>query len=127
MFFPSPQRRQRFLLAALSNRSVPLEMNFYVVGPQETWKSHGFLTMLNSYAIMSTLVAKVVVFTLQHPSAAALAAHCLHLINVWWASLYAIRCRQIAIDCYQAAESQRISVDPSTLKGTLVGQPIVSD
>lgn len=120
LFFPSPGRRQRFLLAALSNRSVPLELNFYVVGPHETWLSHGFLTMLNSYAMVSTLIAKAVVFSLQRPSTASLIAHCIHLLSVWWASLYAIRCRQIAVDCYKAAEIQAVRV--STSAADVVGK-----
>merc|ERR1719361_2542169 len=42
LFFPSPVRRRRFLLAALSNRAVPLELNMYAVGPGDTWLSHAF-------------------------------------------------------------------------------------
>lgn len=104
LFFPSAKRRIRFLLAALSNRGVPLELNFHVVGPAETRQSHQFLTMLNSWAMVSTLVSKGVIFNLEIPGPLAAAAHGAHLVSIWWASLYAIRCRQIALDCFVVAD-----------------------
>ncbi|CAK0837470.1 unnamed protein product [Prorocentrum cordatum] len=103
LFFPSAARRTRFLLAALSNRSVPLEMNLHVVGPAATRKSHGFLVMLNSYAMVVTLCSKVVVFRLTAMGVGEALAHVAHLLSTVWASLFAIRCRQLALDCYQGA------------------------
>lgn len=117
LFFPSPRRRKRFLLAALSNRSVPCCFNFYVVGPKETWRTHAFLVMLNSWAMWSTLASKVVIFSLRWPGEGLFIAHALHLLSTWWASLYAIRCRQIAIDCFRAVD--RNAVKPPVAEGEL--------
>ncbi|CAK0837469.1 unnamed protein product [Prorocentrum cordatum] len=115
LFFPSAARRTRFLLAALSNRSVPLEMNLHVVGPAATRKSHGFLVMLNSYAMVVTLCSKVVVFRLTAMGVGEALAHVAHLLSTVWASLFAIRCRQLALDCYQGAPWV-LSVHPPSKK-----------
>lgn len=113
VFFPSAARRTRFLLAALSNRSVPLEMNLHVVGPADTRKSHGFLVMLNSYAMVVTLCSKVVVFSLTAMGVGEALAHVAHLLSTVWASLFAIRCRQLALDCYQGAD---VATDSSSVR-----------
>mmetsp|Transcript_25411 Transcript_25411/g.79176 ORF Transcript_25411/g.79176 Transcript_25411/m.79176 type:complete len:383 (-) Transcript_25411:53-1201(-) len=125
LFFPSAARRTRFLLAALSNRSVPLDMNLHVVGPPNTRKSHGFLVMLNSYAMVVTMGSKVVIFSLGAVTAGEVAAHVAHLLSTVWASLFAIRCRQLALDCYEgtAAEAASRAAAPAAPIGKADAEP----
>lgn len=103
LFLPSPVRRKRFLLAALNNRAMPLELNMYVVGPKQTVQSHEFLTAMNSYTMLSTLASKVVIFSLERPALGDIIAHVAHVVTTVWATLYAIRCRQIALDTFPRA------------------------
>merc|ERR1711870_57316 len=67
-------------------------------------------------------VAKLIVFSLEYPGVGASIAHLAHLGSIWWASLYAIRCRQIAIDCYIAADALPLS--PGIVPGSsIIGRP----
>merc|ERR1719471_2243099 len=81
-------------------------MNMHVVGPPETRPSHGFLVLLNSYSGVVTLGSKVVVFTLEYKTLGVgeACAHVGHLLSTVWAALYAIRCRQLALDCYEGTD-----------------------
>lgn len=104
LFFPKETRREGFLLAAISNRSVPLGVNFHVVGPPETFDSHRFLIMLNIYSFFSTLISKGLVFGLEtnlHPIVYVM--HGAHLFFTLYSSLFQIRCRQIALDSFNLA------------------------
>lgn len=120
VFLTGVEKRVRLLpLAALSNRSVPLGMNSHLVGPvPETWDSHRMLVMLNVYAVLGTLAAKIVAF-LVDPDLMVdyplfLLLHISHLFATSWAALYSIRLRQNAMDRYaldkwRAADSRVVA------------------
>jgi len=105
--FLKPGRRLLFPLAALSNRSVPIDLNYHIVGPKATWNSHRMLVMLNCYAASASFLAKFVAILLDPDQVLVpglLIQHVFHLITTVYAALYGIRCRQIALDHWADVE-----------------------
>ena len=135
LFVLGRARWERFLLAAISNRSVPLSVNFHVVGPKETWDSHRFLVMLNLWTFFATIGSKVIVFALDpHLPGYQWAIHIIHLMLALYTAVYQIRCRQIALDSWIIAKDklsgrvpsdiQPSSVDASEMKVSSVNQSL---
>eukprot|EP00053_Salpingoeca_punica_P021803 m.213394 g.213394 ORF g.213394 m.213394 type:complete len:344 (+) comp25578_c0_seq1:92-1123(+) len=127
LFFTKEQRRAAFLLAAISNRSVPLSVNKYVVGPAETVNSHRFLVLLNLYAFFATIVSKVIIFALD-PGLPPLiwAVHIIHLLLTLHCSLFQIRCRQIALDTYVTASEKLAQSTAASTSNLLSSSNLVS-